>query len=103
MAQITITQVGLTETPAANQTVTVRYKLAAADDILGNYTLVTNSAVINTSGVFTTPVVISGLANNTEYTIWITNNCGGTGVKDDVATPLPTCVEITSITATATD
>lgn len=86
MANITISSITFASTPSVNQNVKIRYRLTSDPDVVGSYTLVTASLSVPPSGVLTTPVVISGLAEGTSYTIWITNNCGGDGNKQAVMT-----------------
>jgi hypothetical protein len=100
MASITLNSVGLSTTPGVNQTVTVRYRLTSDPDVIGSYTLVTATAVVLPNGNFSSPVVISSLLNDTSYTVWVQNNCAGTGFKKSFTTPLPICVDITDITGT---
>jgi hypothetical protein len=100
MATITLTNASFIATPGANQTVTVKHRLTSDPDVAGSYTTDTTNAVVLPNGNFVTPVVISGLSNNTSYTVWVSNNCGGNGVKKSFTTPLPGCVDITDITGT---
>lgn len=103
MATITLTNAAFAATPGANQTVTVRYRLTSDPDVPGSYITVTTTAVVQPNGAFVTPVIISGLLSNTSYTVWVSNNCGGNGVKKAFVTPLPGCVDITDITGTVAD
>jgi len=91
MAKITITSVTWTLAPSVAQTCTISYRLTSAADIPANYTLISNSVVINPDGTLAAPVNITGLANETSYTVKAVNNCGGTGDLQAFVTPPPTC------------
>lgn len=97
-AQITLTNATFNTTPAINQIVTVKYRLGSDPDVDGSYTTVTTTAPITPAGVFSPPVVISGLLNNTSYVVKVINNCNGSFVNVPFTTPLPTCVNLTGIT-----
>lgn len=87
------TQIGFygvtwSQTPSANQIVTVRYR------VTGTTTWIISSNSINLfpNGNIngTTPYVIPGLTQGTTYDIWVQNNCGGNGFITQVTTPANT-------------
>src|SRR5882762_23343 len=80
--------VGFTTTPAASQTVTVRYKLHSNP----SYIISTSSLLISPSGnvAASPPYVITGLMPGSTYDIFITNNCGGVGFVGQVLVPSST-------------
>jgi hypothetical protein len=103
-AQITLTNATFNTTPATNQIVTVKYRLGSDPDVDASYTTVTTTAPITPAGVFSPPVVISGLLNGTAYVVKVINNCNGSFVNKPFTTPLPTCVNLTDIVgSTATE
>lgn len=103
-AQITLTSATFNTLPAINQIVTVKYRLGSAPDIDASYTTVTTTAPITPAGDFTPPVVISGLLNGTAYVVKVINNCNNSFVNKPFLTPLPACVNLTSIEgSTATE
>ena len=102
-AQITLTNATFNTPPATNQVVTVMYRLGSDPDIPASYTTVTTTAPITPAGVFTPPVVISGLLNDTAYVVKVINNCNGSFVNKPFATPLPTCVDLVTIEGTTED
>ena len=74
-----------TNTPAATQTVTVKYRVTGTPTWM-----VANNALLifpngNISG--TTPYLITGLTIGTTYDVWIQNNCGGVGFVKQITTP----------------
>ena|SRR5688572_14550827 len=96
-AQITLTTATFNTLPSGNQTVTVKYRLGSDPDIDPSYITVTTTAPITALGVFTPPVVISGLLNNTGYVVKVINNCNNSFVNKPFITPLPACVSLTTI------
>lgn len=80
--------VGFTTTPAASQTVTVRYKLHSNS----TYIISTSSLLISPSGnvAGSPPYLITGLTPGSTYDIFITNNCGGVGFVGQVLVPSST-------------
>lgn len=80
--------VGFTTTPAASQTVTVRYKLHSNP----TYTISTSSLLISPSGnvAGSPPYLISGVIPGSLYDVFITNNCGGIGFVGQVQVPSST-------------
>lgn len=98
MASITLTSVTFDSTPASAQTATVKHRLTSDADISGSYTTDSTSVSIGTNGTLSTPLVISGLANNTSYTLWITTSCAS--FKKAFTTPLVECATINNMTAT---
>lgn len=97
-AQITLTNATFNTAPAINQIVTVMYRLGSDPDVPASYITVTTTAPITPVGVFSPPVVISGLLNNTSYVVKVINNCNGSFVNVPFTTPLPTCVNLVGIT-----
>ena len=85
--QTTIGFFGVTwaNTPSANQSVTVRYRVTGTTTWLvanNNVSIFPNG---NING--TTPFQISGLVMGTTYDVWVQNNCGGNGFVSQVTTP----------------
>lgn len=76
--------------PEGIQTVTIKYRLRSLPDLPQNYTLVTGSAQVQPQGVLVSPVTINNLIDGEWYTLWVTNNCGGTGIKKDFQAALAT-------------
>lgn len=105
MAQITLTGVNFAGgvVPAAIMTgVIVRHRLTADPDVIGSYTTDTTTAVLLTNGTFQAPVVITGLLNSTEYTVWVKPPCGP-GAKVNYTTPGPSCVDVVGIIGTVSE
>jgi hypothetical protein len=67
----TITGLDYANPPAAIQTWTLQYKLWNAS----SYTLITNSASVNTDGTLGTPQTVSGLTAGQLYYIQAYPNC----------------------------
>lgn len=98
MASITLSSVTFTQTPGGNQTATIRHRLTSDADVSGNYTTDTTTQTILTDGTLSPAYTISGLANSTSYTVWITSSCAS--YKEAFTTPAPLCSNITDINAT---
>ena len=99
-AQITLTTATFNTPTGANQIVTVKYRLGSDPDVDGSYTTVTTTAPITPDGNFTPPVVITGLLTGTAYVVKVINNCNGSFVNKPFLTPLPNCVDLTTIEGT---
>lgn len=69
--QFTITKVEYGNTPIAAQTWTFEYKLF--NDV--NYTLISNTSVVNTDGTLAVPLPVSGLTAGQLYYIRGSANC----------------------------
>lgn len=74
MATITLTSVTLAATPVMNQVVNIKIRATSDPDVAASYTDKGNFTVLP-NGNFSTPVVISGLADSTSYTVWVTSAC----------------------------
>lgn len=74
MRTITLTSVTLSGTPVFNQVVNIKIRLTSDPNIAGSYTDEGNFTVFP-NGNFTFPVIISGLADATSYTLWVTSAC----------------------------
>lgn len=86
MGFIQLTSVTFSPTPTTNQVVTVKIKLATDPDVPASYTTLTTTALVLTNGDFSPPITISGLMDDTEYTILVTPNCGGGGAMKNFVT-----------------
>lgn len=86
MGFIQLTSVTFSPTPTTNQIVTVKYKLASDPDVPASYTTVTTTALVLTNGDFSPPVNIPSLLDDTEYTVFVTPNCGGGGAMKNFVT-----------------
>lgn len=102
-AKITLTNAIFDRVPGINQVVTVRYRKTSDPDIPGSYTTVTLAAPITPAGVFSPPVEILGLDNDTSYTVRVTNNCNGQFVDTIYITPKPSCVNLLGIIGTTAE
>jgi hypothetical protein len=91
MAKITITNLTWTLAPSVAQICTVSYRLTSLPDSPGNYTIVSTTVSVNPDGSLASPLNITGLANETSYTVKAVNNCGGTGKLQAYTTLPPTC------------
>lgn len=69
--------------PKGNQTGTLRYRLKSLPDVPENYVLKSANIVIQPDGSIAA-ITIDGLIDGEAYTLWATNNCGGSGVKKDI-------------------
>lgn len=98
MASITLNSVTFATTPAGAQTATVKHRLTSDADVSGSYTTDSTTVNIATNGTLSTPLVISGLANSTSYTLWITTSCAS--LKKAFTTPAAACSDITDMAAT---
>lgn len=74
MATITLTSITLAATSSLNQRINIKYRKTSDPDIATSYT---NAGFYytNPSGVFLSPVVLSGLDYSTSYTILAINVC----------------------------
>lgn len=102
-AKITLTNAVFSATPGQNQTCTVSYRKQSDPDIPASYTVVTTNAVITTGGVFSPPVVISGLLNGIAYVVRVNNHCNNINFDKVFTTPLSSCVALLDIQGTATE
>lgn len=74
MGTITLTSVTLSGTPIFNQVVNIKIRVTSDPDVAASYTDKGNFTVLP-NGNFSSPVVISGLADSTSYTVWVTSAC----------------------------
>jgi hypothetical protein len=76
------------QSPAASQTVTVRYRVHGTT----TYTVSTNSLLILPNGNVSTspPFLIPGAVAGTTYDVFINNNCGGVGFVGQITAPSST-------------
>ncbi len=84
MGAIRIYSTTFTTTPNTNQTITISHKVCGSLD--STYVEDSNSVVVLPNGNLQTPFTISGLADNTCYTVRFCNNCGGTCYTENVTT-----------------
>lgn len=84
MGYINLDSLNFSPTPAGNTLVDVYYKLASDPDVIGSYTLFLDNWSVPPNGDLNFD--ITGLLDNTAYTIWIVPVCGGPGYKEDFIT-----------------
>jgi hypothetical protein len=89
MGTITLTSVTLGNIIVENIFVNVKYRLTADPDIAGSYTNF-GDFQLRPGGNFVSPVVISGLPDGTQYTVWITAPCSNSSITHNYTTPSPT-------------
>src|SRR6185312_7495166 len=80
--------VTLSGTPVYNQLVNIKIRLTSDPDVAASYTDKGNFTVLP-NGNFSTPVVISGLADSTSYTVWVTDTCSNSSFTHSFTTPVP--------------
>lgn len=87
-AIITINSVTFAATPPVNQFGTISYRPCST----GPFVVADNNVEVLPNGNLVTPLVISGLAEDTCYDVRFTNNCGGDGVTKQITTASGSCV-----------
>jgi hypothetical protein len=92
MASITITDIDwIGANPIDPQITTIQYRLTSDPDTPSYYITVATNVTVNQNGHLPTPVTISGLNPLTSYTVFMFNNCGGSGRKEIFITLTATC------------
>lgn len=98
MPNYTITKVDFTSPPLVNQVCSIWHKKTAEPD--SSYVLDSANVLVQPTGVLVAPYTIPNLDYSTNYTVKVTNNCGGAGDTVSFVTPANPCPDITNITGT---
>src|ERR1700740_3044267 len=86
MGTITLTSVTQSGSPVLNQVVNIKIRLTSDPDVAASYTDKGNFTVLP-NGNFSSPAVISGLADATSYTLWLTAVCSDSSFTQVFITP----------------
>lgn len=86
MASITIISLTFNTPPVVPQNVNIKYRLTSAPDIAGSY-IDLGFFVVKMDGDFISPVIVSGLNPDTDYTIWGTIECSNSQYLLNLTTP----------------
>lgn len=78
--------------PDEPQMMRIQYRKAPLPDIPSNYVTAANSTLVNTDGVFASPVLIDDLEPYTDYVIRYTNLAGGSPFSQNIRSTLPITV-----------
>lgn len=101
MGFITISSVTFSPPATGPQTITIRHRLTADPDIAGSYTLDSSNVAVNQNGTLVTPFVISGLLDNTSYTVKCNDNCSVSSFQQIIVIGTTTTTTTSTTTTTA--
>lgn len=103
MGYIIIDHITFNPIPSVPVVVTIAYRLTSSPDVNANYITVSSSVFVNPNGTFVAgPITITGLLDDTMYTIRIRVNCNGFTFKKNIPTVPQGITTTTSTTSTST-
>jgi len=97
MGRIPINSIVFSTPPASPKVVTIKHKLTSDPDVNASYTTDTTTLSVPVNGDISPDFVISGLLDETSYTVKIFTNCGGGSIMQDIVTGV-VCPDVTGIT-----
>ena len=97
MGYIALSSVSWITPPSSPKVCTVKHRLTSAPDISASYTTDTNALTIAADGTISPVYNITGLADETSYTVKINSNCGGAAAVATFITGT-VCPDVSGIT-----
>lgn len=85
MATITITKLSFSEPPLVNQEVVIMVRKTSDPDVFASY-INLGKANVKPNGDLIIPKIASGLVDNTQYTVWATNQCSNSSLTTSITT-----------------
>lgn len=96
MGYIRLENVSFINPPSGTLLYTVKYRLTADPDIPASYVTATAALSIAADGSITPPYDITGLDDETDYTVKINSNCGGASAILNITTG-SVCPDVSAI------
>jgi len=96
MGFITLTAITWDNNPSTSKVATVKHRLTSDPDIAASYVTDTTTLTIAASGDIAPDYNITGLLDETSYTVKISSNCGGASAVQAFTTGV-VCPNVTNI------